>query len=129
MGKVSILDGTRHDQLINRLAEGTVVALYFPNALQGYSINAGWEQIATMPEGCLLAGGIDTSVAYIGYPDVLGRDGKTPVLTCDALGWESAEYSLCFHADDSDARFAYTDSLSDANDYCSGGLVFLGSAT
>lgn len=114
--KVSVVSGSRHDQLIDRIAEGAVVALYFPNPLQGYSINAGREQIAHLPEGWLLAGGIDTTVAYAAYPDVLGRDGKTPVLTCNALDWKSAECSLYFNAVDGSADFADTDDLSGAND-------------
>ena len=48
----------------------STVGIYFPNPLQGFSVDAGWEQMATLPEGFILSG-IDIIIAMIMYPDIL----------------------------------------------------------
>ncbi|MDD5567016.1 MAG: hypothetical protein PHH01_02365 [Patescibacteria group bacterium] len=128
-GKVSVVDGTRHDHLIARLARGAAVALFFPNPLRGFSIKACQEQIASLSEGWLLAGGIDTAVAFTAYPDVLGRDHRTPGLDCAALRWESVDYSLRFDADDDHTDFNRANNLNIADASCGGGLLFVGNAS
>lgn len=123
--EVSVVTGSRHDQLISRIKEGPVIGLHFPNPLQGFSINASREQMSTLPEGFVLSG-MDTPIAMVMYPDTLARDRNTPGLDVVALQWQSADYSLIFRADDDRLGFAYTDDLAYASDGCSGGLLFLG---
>ena len=45
-----------HNRLLAKLAEGPVVLVYFPSCLQGFSIPADREQIATLPDDLLLCG-------------------------------------------------------------------------
>lgn len=123
--KVNIVDGSRHDQLIERMKQGPVTGICFPNSLQGFSIYASREQIRTLPKGFILSG-LDTPIAMAMYPDILARDYNTPGLDMAALSWQSADYSLSFGAIDDRLDFFDTDSLADADGYYSGGLLFLG---
>ena len=122
---ISIVNGSRHDQLISRMKECPVIALHFPNPLQGFSISAAREQISTLPEGFILSG-MDTPIAMIMYPDILARDWNTPGLNMSALQWQSAGYSLDFKANDNDLHLGHTLSLTNADVNFSGGLLFLG---
>jgi hypothetical protein len=123
--KVSIVDGSRHDQLIEWMKEGPVFGLHFPNPLQGFSINANREQMSTLPEGFILSG-MDTPIAMAMYPDILARDWNTPGLDMAALQWQSAGYSLYFRAYDDRLGFDGTAFLATAYALYSGGLLFLG---
>ena len=124
--QVTIVDGSRHERLLARMAEGPVAGLYFPNPLPGYSVHAQREQMSTLPESLLLSGGLDTATAWVMYPDVMARDFQTPGYDCSAVQWQSSECSLGFRASDDRACFGYRASLSYARDYYSGGLLFLG---
>lgn len=123
---VAVVPGTRHEQLLARMAATPVAGLYFPNPLQGYSVYAQREQMATLPESFLLCGGLDTAVGWVMYPDVLARDFNTTVSDCSALQWRSSGDSLYFEADGGRARFDDGGTLAGACDDSSGGLLFLG---
>jgi len=124
-GKVSVVDGSRHDQLISRMKQGPVIELHFPNPLQGFSINASRKQMSTLPKGFILSG-MDILIAMVMYPDILARDWNVPGLDIAALQWRSADYSLRFRALDGELDFGRTDDLAYASDLYSGGLLFLG---
>ncbi|MFH1662029.1 MAG: hypothetical protein ABIA02_02950 [Candidatus Falkowbacteria bacterium] len=123
--KVSIVDRSRHDQLIERMKEGPVIGLHFPNPLQGFSINASREQMSTLPEGFILSG-IDTPISMMMYPDILARDRNTPGLDLATFSWRSADYSLGFGAVGDGLVFRSADCLAGARGFYSGGLLFLG---
>lgn len=124
--EVSVVDGSRHGQLISRMKEGPVIGLHFPNPLQGFSISASREQMSTLPEGFILSG-VDTLIAMTMYPDILARDWNTPGLDLAAFQWRSAIVSsLSFWACDAELVFDYTDCLAYAYVVSSGGLLFLG---
>jgi hypothetical protein len=123
--EVSIIDGSRHDQLVARMKEGPVMGLHFPNPLQGFSIHASREQMSTLPEGFILSG-MDTPIAMAMYPDILARDWNTPGLDLAALFWRSAGCSLRFGAGAGRLDFDRTGRLANAYDDYSGGLLFLG---
>jgi len=123
--KVSFVDGSRHDQLIERMKEGLVIGLHFPNPLQGFSINADREQMSTLPEGFILSG-MDTLITMVMYPDILARDYNTPGLDLAALQWQSADDSLFFRANDGTLVFGVAGDLAYADGHFSGGLLFLG---
>ena len=125
VGKVSIVQESRQDHLIERMRQGPVIGLHFPNPLQGFSINASREQMSTLPQGFVLSG-IDTVIAMIMYPDVLACGANTPGLDLASFLWQSADYSLCFGANDVRLDFALTDDLVHACGRYSGGLFFLG---
>lgn len=123
--EVKIVDGSRYSQLIAKMKQGPVIGILFPNSLQGFSVNASREQMATLPEGFILSG-LDTVIAMAMYPDILARDFNTPGLDLAAFSWLSSGYSLCFKAFDDRLYFISTVGLAFASDFFSGGLFFLG---
>jgi len=123
--ELNIVDGSRQYQLVERMKQGPVIGIYFPSPLQGFSIKADREQMATLPEGFILSG-LDTAIAMVMYPDVLARDYRTPGLDLAAFSWRSSDYSLCFGASDDGLGFDYGGYLARAYSCYSGGLLFLG---
>jgi hypothetical protein len=124
--KVTIIKGSRHDKLVEAMKLGCIVGVYFPNCLQGFSVDADREQMSSLPEQFLLAGGFEAASAMIGYPDVLARDGNTPLLDLAAMQWQSSGSSLYFSSGGDDAGFDDGAGLSVARGGCAGGLVVLG---
>ena len=118
-------DGSQHNQLIERMKQGPVMGIHFPNPLQGFSINASREQIPTLPKGVILSG-MDTPVAMAMYPDILARDWNTPGLDLAVLQWRSADVSLYFKAYNDKLGFSDTFDLTSAGNLFSGSLLFLG---
>ena len=125
-GQTTIVEGSRHERLVEAMKQGSVVGIYFPNCLQGFSVDADREQMTSLPEQFLLAGGFDAAAAMIAYPDVLARDGYTPLLDLAAMRWQSGVYSLYFCAYDGNLNFAFRGGLGDAGGNYAGGLVVLG---
>jgi MoaA/NifB/PqqE/SkfB family radical SAM enzyme len=83
--------GSRHEQLLERLAQGPVVGLYLP-VLTEYSVPAAVERVASLPQGYLLAGGLDTAAAFIAEPGLLRRDqGYSPLLWLAGLESKAGE--------------------------------------
>ncbi len=123
--KINIVDGSRHDQLIERMKQEPIIGIHFPNPLQGFSINASREQMSTLPEGFVLSG-MDTPIAMAMYPDILARDYNTPGLDMAALSWQSTDCSLSLWAYNSLLDFDPTGYLANAYGLYSGGLLFLG---
>lgn len=123
--KVSVVEGSRHDRLIERMKEGPVIGLHFPNSLQGFSIRADREQMLGLSRRLILSG-MDTVIAMTMYPDKLARDWHTPGLDLAALQWHFGNYSFNFRADGAALGFSGTDSLASAAAEYSGGLLFLG---
>lgn len=128
-GKVEIIPGTRHERLIEAMAKGPVVGIVLL-PFGGYSINAcretfgGHELSGQIPDYMLLGGGLDTAVAYMAYAKELCRDNNTPIVRCPALKWQSD--SLYFYAYDSNASFAGTGNLTDADGSYSAPVFCLG---
>ena len=127
-GKVGIVEGSRHEKLLEKMKQNYVVGIYFPNPFQGFSVLASREQMTTLPESFLLAGGFDSASAQAMYPDVLARDYHTLGYDLSALIWQSPDYSLHFGADDGRLSFVGGALLGGACGGCSSGLFFLGSA-
>lgn len=123
-GKVSVIKGVHHDRIIERLKHGPVIGLYFPNTLQGYSVQAQREQIATLPEQFSLAG-LETAFAMMMYPDILARDFNTLGYDLSALQWRGPGYSLYFKAHGDWLGFSNKADLGGADDSDSGGLLFV----
>lgn len=125
-GRVTIVDGSRHERLVEAMNQGVVVGVYFPNCLQGFSVDADREQMASLPDKFLLAGGFEACASMIAHPDILARDLHTPLLDLAAMRWQSAGYSLFFSAGDDNLYFAERGSLGFADGGYAGGLVVLG---
>lgn len=125
VGQVSLVAGTRHEQLVADMAQSPVVGIFLPNPLQGFSVQAQREQVAAMPKEFVLSA-LDTFIAMIMYPDVLARNSNIIGLDCSALQWQSVGWSLHFKAIGSGLGFNNGSFLSDPNGSCSGGFIFLG---
>lgn len=125
-GQTSIVNGSRHERLVEAMQQGSVVGVYFPNCLQGFSVDADREQMTSLPEKFLLAGGFDAAASVVAYPDVLARDFKTPLLDLAAMRWQPADSSLYFYASVDYLDFGSRGNLGYAHDRCAGGLVVLG---
>lgn len=125
-GKISILSHSRHEKLLESMQKDTVVGYYFP-CLSDYSIPASVEQLESLPDIFLLAGGFDTCAAIIGSPTLLFNErGYAPLLWLSALkdertnlGYhiESYGYNLTFNQ-----RFHYGNTA----EYWTNSLVVLG---
>lgn len=127
-GKVSIIPGVRHEIFIARLlgfSAGSHVAVWFPNSLQGYSVLAQREQMASLPEYFILSA-LDTPFAMAMYPDVLARDQYTPGPDLSAVQWQGPSHSLCFRAYDAVLAFGSWGILGFTYEDFSGGLLVLG---
>lgn len=135
-GKVSIVAGSHHEQLVKEIARGCLPGIYFPNPLMGFSILAQHEQMSSLPAGFLLSGVIDTAVAWVMYPDIFGQPKVTghgqiaSNYDCSANQWQApwSNCSLHFLALSKKARVGYRnyESGSVAREDFSGGLLFAG---
>jgi len=124
--QVKIVNGTRHEKLIEQLAKDNVVVVHFVNPTQGFSVNAQREVMGSMPLEFTLGGPIDRLTVAATYPNIVFRDFNTPGYDCSAVSWQSADQSLYLWADDVALVFGNGGFLGDAYDYCSGGLSVLG---
>lgn len=126
--KLDIIEGSRHERLVDAMKHGAVVGVYFPNCLQGFSVDAAREQMASLPGQFLLAGGFDVAVSVVAYPEVLARDSLVPALDLAALrcGW--ANLSFFFDSYENGYYFVHEgrSRLGESDESCSGGLVVLG---
>lgn len=127
--KIDIVPGSRHEKLIEKMKKNYVVALYFPNSLQGFSISASREQMSSLPESLILAGGFDSFSAMVMYPDILARDYDVPDYDLSALSWNSRPLSLCSDPIRRTSTIYFTDWSDEAAAYSlrSSGLLFIGS--
>jgi hypothetical protein len=125
--KVGIIKSSRADQLIDKMRQGPVPAIHFPNPLQGLSVSANWKCMAALPEGFVLSG-LDTAIAMVMYPDILAPGCQTPGLYLSALSRRYANGPLYFRADDDQLDFGHVGSLALGNGSGSGsgGLLFIG---
>jgi hypothetical protein len=119
-GEVNIWNGSRHERLVEAASKGPVVGIYFPTALQGYSINAEREQMASLPKMFWLAGALDALVAQVMYPQELLRDNRTPYYDMAATEWRG--WALCGYARVDNAYFGCRGLLDSAYGDFAGGV-------
>ncbi len=125
-GHVTIAPESRHQALLDRIAKRPVVGIYFPTALQGFSVSAQREQMASLPEGFLLPGGVDGAIAQIMYIDILGGS-NTPLYDLSALQWKLTSQALAFNdAVSWDLLLLHKPNLFNAIGSSSGGLLYIG---
>lgn len=98
-GKVTVVPKTRHQHLIEKMAQGPVVGIYFPMAFPGFRVDATHQMIQMFPDDCTLSGALDISVAMVAYPDILARRGPYPphTLICAAVTYVEGERPPSFH--------------------------------
>lgn len=125
-GKLGIAPGSRHEQLLEAMQQGVVVGYYFPCLLE-YSVPAAIEQMQTLPDKFLLAGGFDTCAAFVGSPDLLlRRDGYPPLLWLAALSGEKEGVGYHFEAYGYNLTFNRRPHFGHAAEYWAASLVVLG---
>lgn len=85
-GNVTVAEGTRHLQLLERMKNGPVFGWYFPQAFWGGGLEDQREAIQEFPAGFLLSGAVDTIAAAIAHPYTFCvRSSRFPVLDCGAV--------------------------------------------
>jgi MoaA/NifB/PqqE/SkfB family radical SAM enzyme len=125
-GKLEVAPESRHGKLIERMAEGAVVACYFP-ALTEYAPPAALARMATLPGHLLLAGGFDTCAALIAAPDLLlNREAYPPLLWLAALNGEQPTVGYHFEAYGYNLTFNRRQHFGAAAESWANGLVVLG---
>lgn len=124
VGQVSVVEQSRHQQLIDAMRQGPVVCILFPTALQGFGIEADRQMIEQFPQGFALSGAIDTAMAHVVYPQVVACDYQVLVNDCAANTCREPGSSLYFYSGGGSLLFG-SRSL-DADEYCSGGVVLFG---
>lgn len=125
-GQVTVVNGSRYERVVENIQKESMVGIYFPTVLQGFSVHADIKQMVSLPESLILSGPLDITMAFAMYPDVLGRYGYTPVYDCSAVNWRSSGYSLYFRSDEGVAYFDGRVYLSLARGCYSGGMLFVG---
>ena len=125
-GQVEVVNESRN-KLHTLMRKQKVVVVWFPAALQGFSINADREQMTTLPypDKLWLGGAFEACTGIVGYPGTIARDFHAPGLDLAANSWGSAGYSLYFRARGDGLGFGGTGRLAGASGYYSGSLVLL----
>jgi len=123
-GQLAYARDSRQEQLIERMAAGPVYGILFPVALQGFSVLAAREQMASLPEGFVLSGVLDSCIAMTEYADVLARDANVPTLVCGGTTWQG-NLALCFHPSDKGLQFCVADEAFAIGSF-SPGLLYVG---
>jgi MoaA/NifB/PqqE/SkfB family radical SAM enzyme len=125
-GKLSVAENSRHQRLIEILAQEDVVGIYFP-CLPGYALPAARRQAQTLPPEFLLSGGFDTCAALIGNPELLfNKAGYPPLLWLAALNAEHENIGYHFEAYGYNLTFNRRPHLGLAAEYWASGLTVLG---
>jgi len=125
-GKLSVVNGSRHEKLIYEMGQGVVVGYFFPCLLE-YSVPAALEKIEELPSQFLLAGGFDSAAALVGSPELLlRRDGYPPLLWLSGVSGGIREDAYHFEAYGYDLTFNNRPHFDKVAEYWSSGLVVLG---
>lgn len=125
-GKLRIAPESRHARLTEAASQGDVVGWLYP-CLREYSLPAMREAVATLPDGLLLAGGMDTCAALVGNPSLFLRlDGYPPLLWLAALDGEKEGIGYHFEAYGYNLTFNRRAHLGQAAEYWAGALVAVG---
>ena len=124
-GKLMTHPGTRHEILLARLANETLMGFYFP-CLAEYALPDVLAFIAHLPENILLAGGVDTCAALIATPDLLlNRTAYPPLLWLAALEGEKPGVGYHFEAYGYNLTFNRRMHFDQAAECWNSGLVIL----
>jgi len=124
LDRLRVAAATRHQELLEKLADSDVVGIYFP-AFDGYSLAAAREQISYLPPSFSLAGSADTCGALVAYPGLLMRhDGYAPLVWFGALETENSDEGFHIEAYGYNLNFNRRMHLGNADEYWASGLVF-----
>ena len=125
-GKFTVIEGSRHEQLVTRLGDEAVVGVYFP-AMAEFSVPAALEKVTQLPEKFLLTGGFDLCAVFVAIPDLLIREnGYPPSLWFTALQGENDKIGYHFEAYGYNLKFYRRSHLNQVAEYWWHGLTVLG---
>jgi hypothetical protein len=125
-GKLKVQPGSRHNELIENINKVDIVGYYFP-CLTEFSVPAAQEQMASLPDNLLLAGGYDTCAALVGSPGLLQRrEGYTNMLWLAGLQGEAEDAGYYFEAYGQNLTFNRRVHFGQVSEYWASGLVVLG---
>lgn len=122
---VRIEPNSRHELLVRRMAHSPLVALFFPLALQGFSASASRALAGKLPPNVLLSGGIDTALAFVGYPDVLAASAPKPDIATPGIQWRTDTRTLVFQWWDTYTSFNDLQYTTEARPHATSGLLVL----
>jgi hypothetical protein len=117
-----IVQGSRYQELIEKMKKKSVVAIYFPNALSG-SLSSQLEQLSGLPEGFMLPG-LDVAIAMAMYPEILAFH-TGPALCLTALKSKHTEYIFHFKNKGKKLYFVYGSERDDEANGYSKGLLYV----
>ena len=124
-GQLSVASGSRHQQVLDQMANEVVVGVYFPCLLE-YSVPAAIERMAELPEPFSLSGGFDTSAAFVSMPDLLLRkEGYPPLLWLSGLASTEENVAYHFEAYGYDLTFNRRVHLGQVAEYWASGLTVI----
>lgn len=126
-GRMEVIAGSRHDQLLSAMSKEAVVGCYFP-CLTEYSVPATLAQVNRLPSDFLLAGGFDTCAALMAFPEALyNAYAYSPLLWLAALAPNDQKNAgFYFEAYGSDLTFNKRLHFGAAAEYWASGIVILG---
>lgn len=125
-GMLRVHPDSRHDRLIARMRDTDVVGFYFP-CLSEYSVPAAFEQMATLPDNLILAGGYDTCAVLTGSPGLLQRrEGYPNMLWLAAMQPEREDVGYYFEAYGLNLTFNKRTHFGQVSEYWASALVALG---
>lgn len=123
--QLSVASGSRHQQVLDQMANEVVVGVYFPCLLE-YSVPAAIERMAELPEPFSLSGGFDTSAAFVSMPDLLLRkEGYPPLLWLSGLASTEENVAYHFEAYGYDLTFNRRVHLGQVAEYWASGLTVI----
>lgn len=124
-GKMGVMSQSRHEQLVVKIAQASMPALYFPGALPEFMAPDQYRAMAYLPPGFLLAGVLDSAAAWVMHAETLVKSGLR-YFNCSAVQSSSGSSSFDWLADDNGMSFVLREGLTWPDAKMSGGLLYIG---
>ena len=102
-GRVGLDPHARYQKFVDASEQGTVVGIYFPQALQGFDLASQRRQMQSLPDpagmSICLSGGVDICAALTGTPELLfSEEFYTPIPTMAAYVHSDERLALLLKA-------------------------------
>ncbi len=98
-GKLAPSEKTGYGKLLDMLSEHWVCGLYFPMALQEYSVHSQQQKLLTLPhhDGICISGPLEVSSALIGCPNLLiNKKNYSPLLCLSGVSHVDPRLICCY---------------------------------
>jgi len=114
--KITIAPDSRHFEFLGKAKQKYIVAILFPRALQGFSVNASREQLLDLTYRFSLSGA-EIINAIIMYPDILLSNWYATGLTFAGINYKNDRFSLSIKAYENMAGIDAVSNVSAYNIY------------